>query len=873
MVKSSKKVLAVLLAVACLITFMPAMASQSYAASKKAVKVTGTKTITAGKTTTLKASQKVKWTIKSGKKVVKLSSKKSKSVKVKGLKKGTAKVTATPATKALKKSYKAKTVTIKVKAKKAVKPEEKLAISSAKQTGEKTIDVTFNKEVDDTLAFKVARGNIDTTVSQTVISSDKKTVTLTLANKIQAADYTITATPTEGDALTATVKGEVSTLSEIKFMSDKLAVKSNTELTEGYVTVKGYDQFGTEVAITGATWNTSSSSTAPTLSGNVLTVKATGNFVLGQQVVVSVVYANSTKVANATLTVSNAAYASKFTFGEVATTNTKLQGKDITVSNLADDSYYIPVTVEDQYGNTLTADQLNAAVSGSQLFVTSANPTVASVGSFKTVDKKTVLEVKKPASTTALAGEAVINFVSIGGTTAQAKFTVVDDSKIDSVTIGSVGTVAAGQYVDLPTTITDQKGNTVNLYDKTIKNGANDSSSITLDDGTQITVSNGKVKLVKDYSAKTGKLQVSATSKGTVVVTIISATYKVSNANFTAGDAAVVSGIKGLNSKVSTTLEAGQSVTLTKASFDYVDQYGNDVKTSDVKDNSTLSLVFPTENGTYTTISSSTGEIKAGAKAGTDTYNVKLVKTDSKTQKTTTIDNIDVQVKVVANDDIAYTVKSLGTLKVTGSAGSYASDSKTVEVEGTVDGKSVTVNQSDIKSVTASTDDITVTKVADGTYALEIAKSASLTDTTPSKTAKIYVLLETENGTKTLESDLTYTKAASAANSVVVTDSEGKTATQLEISKTNLTSGVPLTTKSTSANPCISFYVADQYGEPISSATYTATNLPTHGTTKATVAVAADGKLSATGVESGDTFNLTVAKNGVSKTVVIVVGE
>ena len=860
MVKSSKKVLAVLLAVACLITFMPAMASQSYAASKKAVKVTGTKTITAGKTTTLKASQKVKWTIKSGKKVVKLSSKKSKSVKVKGLKKGTAKVTATPATKALKKSYKAKTVTIKVKAKKAVKPEEKLAISSAKQTGEKTIDVTFNKEVDDTLAFKVARGNIDTKVSQTVISSDKKTVTLTLANKIQAADYTITATPTEGDALTATVKGEVSTLSEIKFMSDKLAVKSNTDLTEGYVTVKGYDQFGTEVAITGATWNTSSSSTAPTLSGNVLKVNAKENFVLGQQVVVSVVYANSTKVANATLTVSNAAYASKFTFGEVATTNTKLQGKDITVSNLADDSYYIPVTVEDQYGNTLTADQLNDAVDGSQLFVTSANPTVASVGNFKTVDKKTVLEVKKPASATALAGEAVINFVSIGGTTAQAKFTVVDDSKIDSVTIGSVGTVAAGQYVDLPTTITDQKGNTVNLYDKTIKNAGNDSSSITLDDGTQITVSNGTVKLVKDYSAKTGKLQVKATSKGTVVVTIISATYKVSNANFTAGDAAVVSGIKGLNSKVSTTLEAGQSVTLTMDSFDYVDQYGNDVKTSDVKADQTLSLEFPKEDGTYTTISS--GTIKAGAKAGTDTYNVKLVKNDSNGK--TTIDNIDVQVKVVANDDIAYTVKPLGTLKVNGS--------KKVEVEGTVDGKSVTVNQSDIKSVTASTDDITVTKGADGAYTLTIASNASLTDTTPSKTAKIFVLLETENGTKTLESDLTYTKADSAANSVVVTDSEGKTATQLEISKAKLTSGVSLTTKSTSATPCISFYVADQYGEPMSSATYTPTNLPTHGTTKATVTVA-DGKLSATDVESGDTFNLTVAKNGVSKTVVIVVGE
>ncbi|SFO40550.1 hypothetical protein SAMN05216515_1441, partial [Eubacterium pyruvativorans] len=58
MVKSSKKALAVLLAVACLITFMPAMASQSFAAkkTKKTVKITKvyhkgskTNTVTQGK--------------------------------------------------------------------------------------------------------------------------------------------------------------------------------------------------------------------------------------------------------------------------------------------------------------------------------------------------------------------------------------------------------------------------------------------------------------------------------------------------------------------------------------------------------------------------------------------------------------------------------------------------------------------------------------------------------------------------------------------------------------------------------------------------------------------------------------------------------
>ena len=94
MVKSSKKALAVLLAVACLITFMPAMASQSFAAKKLTVKP-AKKTIYVKKSVTLKANQKVKWSAsKASLKVVKLTSKKAKSVKVTGKKAGKAVVTA-----------------------------------------------------------------------------------------------------------------------------------------------------------------------------------------------------------------------------------------------------------------------------------------------------------------------------------------------------------------------------------------------------------------------------------------------------------------------------------------------------------------------------------------------------------------------------------------------------------------------------------------------------------------------------------------------------------------------------------------------------------------------------------------------------------
>lgn len=115
MVKSSKKALAVLLAVACLITFMPAMASQSFAAKKLTVKP-AKKTIYVKKSVTLKANQKVKWSAsKSSLKVVKLTSKKAKSVKVTGKKAGKAVVTAK-----VGKQTKKVTITVK-KAKAAVK--------------------------------------------------------------------------------------------------------------------------------------------------------------------------------------------------------------------------------------------------------------------------------------------------------------------------------------------------------------------------------------------------------------------------------------------------------------------------------------------------------------------------------------------------------------------------------------------------------------------------------------------------------------------------------------------------------------------------------------------------------------------------------
>jgi hypothetical protein len=859
--KSSRALLSVVLAVLMAAAFMPSLTYSSFAATaKKATKVTklnhtGAKVYgKVGSKYTLKyklspkkltsSAQKTVWK-SSDSSVVKVIAKAGKhaTVKVKGV--GTAKITVY--TKANKK---AKAVwTFKTK-----EAEKKLAVESTKQTGAKTIDVTFNKEVDDTMSFKVAKGAVDQEVASKVLSADKKTVTLTLSSPIQAADYTVTATPATGDALTASFKGEVSKLTTIKFMSDKLAVKANNDLSEGYVTVKGYDQFGAETAISGATFN-SSTGVRPELNAQTgkLTVGAgkDKSFTLNQQVVVSAVYDNNTKVANATLTVSTAAYADSFEVGTITTDNTKYKNAKLTVSSLEDGSYYIPVTVKDQYGNEMTASDLNDALN-STLFVTSANPAVASIPSsnpFTTVDKKTVLQVAAPTGVTAMAGDAIINFASVGGKTAQAKFTVADNSKIDTAVINGTATdLSVGKATALNASFKDQDGADVNLFDKTVE-GTNGASSLKLTDGTQISVSNGTVTLVKDYAKKTGELKITPNTKGSVVVTVISATYKVTNATFTAGEEAKVDSIKGVKSTVSTQLTNGQSLALTKDSFDYLDQYGNAIK-ADSNYN-----IEVTGTGNYSTVNNN-NKITAKedpTKTGTDTYTVTLKKGSD------VVTTYDLKVTVVGSDDIEYSIKPLKTLKL------HDSNGVTIELVGTLNGKSVAVNQNSIKNVSVNTSDITVA----GTK-LTVVDTAKF-DKESTKTAKVTVLVETANTTKTLTTDLTYTKA-SVATKAVCTDKDGKDAEQLTLSATSLKNGYSLAKKSDDAEDKTALYIADQSGDPVADATYTVTNKKTKSG-EATVTVDNTGKITASNISAGDTFNLTVTKDGVSKTVVVTIAE
>ena len=214
MVKSSKKALAVLLAVACLITFMPAMASQSFAAKKLTVKP-AKKTIYVKKSVTLKANQKVKWSAsKASLKVVKLTSKKAKSVKVTGKKAGKAVVTAK-----VGKQTKKVTITVK-KAKAAVK---KTAVTAVAISADNAADPAKTLAVGTKLRAAVTPANATVTYQwkadgTAIAGATDATFTVTTAETGKAITVEVTGIDNfEGTAVsTATAKVATAELTTVE---------------------------------------------------------------------------------------------------------------------------------------------------------------------------------------------------------------------------------------------------------------------------------------------------------------------------------------------------------------------------------------------------------------------------------------------------------------------------------------------------------------------------------------------------------------------------------------------------------------------------------------------------------------------------------
>ncbi|MBR1910159.1 MAG: hypothetical protein IJ821_06190 [Lachnospiraceae bacterium] len=601
---------------------------------------------------------------------------------------------------------------------------------TAKQAGAKVITILFPKAAAGTETFTVTKGaskNAQTVVS-TKFSDDKTSAELTLASTIKADTYEVTSSDTTLSA--ATFTGEESKLQVIKFLSENLVAKTlaaDGTVLDATVAVKGYDQFEAEYALDDPKFNVSNGGNAAWTKG-VLTIESpakvaggtTGGWTVGASVPVSVI--NGTTVATATLKVSAASAVSTLEVGEL-TTDTKTAAANTTGRVDADDiataKYYFPINAVDQYGEKLTAAQLNAMASAGtpSLYLSPANgststsiisPANVAASSFTALDDGSVALYVTGAGT--LYGEGSIVITATTGVAATAKATVAEDEKISKLDI-SAADLIVNSASSLTIDATDQYGDTVDLYKATYTGtGASNGTAFTITyNGTSSTIKASDTSAIA-YKTDAAKKTIAFTitpATATFTATVTPADVVNSKiVTFKAAAVGVPDGITGLASSVNTTLglaaNVGANGTIVldeanKTNIVFYDTNGKAIAEGDTNYPKFVATRVGTTAGTYLyTISDgdgsavttySNGTITAN-QVGTEKYTITLFKDSDASTSAGTLTNIaDYTFTVTVADEAASYEANLKEgddllhiVSTTNTAGEVDTDTSTIEV-------------------------------------------------------------------------------------------------------------------------------------------------------------------------------------------------
>ncbi len=474
-----------------------------------------------------------------------------------------------------------------------------IEIISAVQTGAKTVDVKFNAPVTTADKVSVKKVSTDVTVDSIEYTSDFMGATLTLADKITASEYTVTLTPADKEVSASSVSftGEISGLKEIAFLNNYLVMKDNN-YAEGYAYVKGVDQFGGEVSLSGlsVTPGVGEFKSYDTSTGKITIVDqnydgtSAGAFMLIKEVPVFVQYQSGSDVmtASATLTVSTRAYAENVEFGEIDKDGDKRADGKLTVTELASNKYYVPLTtVEDQYGNVLDADDLNAQVADNVLFlIPGATGAFYTTGKFGTIKNTTVLWLASAADPKP--GSMTLTMTGASGKSFTKDITIEDDPYIDVLTVTYPELYEnAAESDPIEFSAVDQYGQAVDLWDflPFTYEGSNKlyftdlnhmtgvSTSITASgDATFNIVAKDTVKKTFTATVNASKLK----AKNVVVFTATTAGTKVDTKSITVGERGVAAKIKSALVDTNTQLDPDTKTSYNfNANLQFEDANGN----------------------------------------------------------------------------------------------------------------------------------------------------------------------------------------------------------------------------------------------------------------------------------------------------------
>jgi hypothetical protein len=790
--------------------------------------------------------------------------------------------------------------------------------------GAKKIQVNFNKPVEDTgkLSLKIKRDGITvkTLDDKNEWNEEMTSVVLTASYYLQDGKYVVEASYDEAEATTSEAEIKKAKLSTIEFVGENavIATKDNKTVKARVKLLNQYGEDWSKLAGSVTVYASPSNSTSEgvTYSNGVITIKYENGFRIDENVVVNIFHQESGTSSHATLKVAQSALIESIELGEVTTDNKKYKDKDIYVSSLKNnsDGYYIPIVAKDQYGNVLTADELNGHLiaypntDGASVFIDSEVKDGMSTAKVVKKDNQLVLNIK-PGKQIIPFNHPISVYSSFTGKNAKLELPILADGKIDTLTLEHPGkTVKKGVEIEIPFTSVSQYGEAlVSSKDLKLKDAAQENqfaNEIKFADGTVVNVFGGQIKAGTDYGkdgARTITLKAEDnTINSTIRFNVMTAGGKNGSLTLTSEAAPVPVSIDGVSSKFKTLMENTTDLTqtLSHKRVTFLDQYGEKISLPEVKSDNKVNykVKVASDFSNVTTTGSIVLENKGDASeelkftpksAGKDDVKLQLVKIEN--GKETILDENTISMQMIELSDIdSFDVEfgSDNNKLFTGIRNANTSDDGTGKTE---------VNETITYSVIGKKDDKKVALSQDGTRISPVITEGLNTDTkgkvianakidtdSKDKTAKLTVIFKAGTKTERIAKDVIINNATPKATVFEVQNpSNYKEISDpvITIAKDKL-DGTLITKYAgdDEKNANFVFYIEDQYG----------VEMPRYCTVTVSGQKDKDGK--AKGVinvgeaennkkivltdsaASGDSFELTVVtKNGTLKSLKIII--
>lgn len=752
-------------------------------------------------------------------------------------------------------------------------------IASATVSGAKKFQVVFYQAVDkDDVSFSVKKGtSISANVSEVTFSDDNKTVTLEMATKITKGDYTITVAGIGDEALEAKVAAEDERVTNIEFTSlNAVLDRDDNEIVRA--NYKVYNQYQEDVT-NDTDLSVSSGKGLPSDNDGVLTIDGNGvAFTRDEKINVSALHTGTNTFASAVLVVVDPARVA-----DVAITGVWHADGETPEAGDDADEFFLLLDAKDQYGVSMTTP----ADVNEDVVITNGNTTIFDQFSQTPAPGPVVnnagadgdkLAIQLPADTLA-AGTAKITVVSkTTGRLSTFDFVVAETSKVVQFDMSSPAVAAAGDdKIEIPFTAVDQ-------YGKEVTNLSTLTGTISL--STSPSTNPVAVGFERDFVKGVNKLYLDASGAlaGADKV-VITAVYdgKVEILTVDLEDARIPTVIAGVKD-FAKAYAVGATDTLNPGDVIVHDQYGNNIDVTlgsnagdyQIKVVSASTGKVSLSGGEYTVTgdvygfdgSANEGIVFKGESAGSSRITISLEKVNDDEDDTVTVSGsaYTFTAKVVEKKDIvSYEVEDIGTI--------YAANThaKNIKVNGVLaDGSKVALPSSgyytatvtagdgaNVNNIIASNTSIEITNTGGDPLAVNDKNEATFTLTVVIDAANVLPIVKTVTAS---------TSDPVATTLHVATDKFDDIAANVEDADNFIVSApvgdLNTTTKVQNVIRDVLF-AKDQYGVEMGAEDAD----PNWTISQFIITNVTDGK-AITGIDQGDTFNVTVVtSNGLSKVI------